>query len=535
MTTGTSDPSRHGLRLWHVMLALALLYLWRLGAAPLFDVDEGAFAQASRHMLASGDWGHTYLNGADRFDKPILVYWFQALSMAVFGLNEWAVRLPSALWTLGAAWAVGRAVAREQGEYAGAVTALVFGTALGFMALGRASTADGLLNALLILTGLSLWRFASTRAMSALYWAYFWTALGLLAKGPVAVVVPGGALILWSLFSDRGRTAWAALWAPKGWALALLVAGPWYAYALNRHGMAFIDGFILKHNIERFSDPMEGHTGGLLYYMVIWPFLCLPWTPLMAGVVWRAKAFWRQPQTRFWLVWALWVLGFFSLSGTKLPHYLLYGTAPMLWLMAQVWLQAGRGWHIAVWLGLAFTTVSLAGSGHWLQSMAPQIEDAWYAQLLQSAAPADQILIVGGVVAVAILALGLWGWVGARANTRVGAPHPSRQVASLGTRLMWSATLSMGVYTALVLPWWGVAVQGPWKAMGEHLRTNDLNATQWATHHPSLGFYAQRDVPRRAPQPGELGVTRDTKLKALPPHEIVHGERGVVLARPLPP
>ena len=80
---------------WSWVAALVLMWVVGLGHAPLFDVDEGAFAEASREMLTSGDWGHTTLNGADRFDKPIFIYWFQASSMALFGVNEWAVRLPS--------------------------------------------------------------------------------------------------------------------------------------------------------------------------------------------------------------------------------------------------------------------------------------------------------------------------------------------------------------------------------------------------------------------------------------------------------
>ena len=84
-------------------LLLALLLGLGLGQVPLFDVDEGAFAEATRETLASGDWGHTTLNGEARWDKPILIYWLQAASVSLFGLNEAALRLPSALATWG--WA----------------------------------------------------------------------------------------------------------------------------------------------------------------------------------------------------------------------------------------------------------------------------------------------------------------------------------------------------------------------------------------------------------------------------------------------
>ena len=101
-----SEPRRWSIGAADGLVAAVLLALmvgW-LGAGPLFDVDEGAFAEASREMLASGDWGHTTLNGADRFDKPILVYWLQAAALALIGPHEWAARLPSALCAWG--WAM---------------------------------------------------------------------------------------------------------------------------------------------------------------------------------------------------------------------------------------------------------------------------------------------------------------------------------------------------------------------------------------------------------------------------------------------
>src|SRR5574343_240224 len=124
MARATSMPrseSRRGFQA--AVLAVALLYLLRLGAAPLFDVDEGAFAEATRELLASGDWGHTTLNGTDRFDKPIGVYWLQAIAVAVFGVNEWAVRLPSALATRGACLAMAAFVAPRLGWQAAVLAA----------------------------------------------------------------------------------------------------------------------------------------------------------------------------------------------------------------------------------------------------------------------------------------------------------------------------------------------------------------------------------------------------------------------------
>jgi len=95
---------------WRGLLASLVFlgfYLLGLDSALLFDVDEGAFTEATREMLISRDWGHTTLNGLDRFDKPIGVYWLQALSASILGLNEFSFRLPSAL----SAWLASLALA----------------------------------------------------------------------------------------------------------------------------------------------------------------------------------------------------------------------------------------------------------------------------------------------------------------------------------------------------------------------------------------------------------------------------------------
>jgi 4-amino-4-deoxy-L-arabinose transferase-like glycosyltransferase len=155
------NPFRWTSATW-VALALLSLYLVRLAGAPLFDVDEGAFAEASREMLTSGDWGHTTLNGADRFDKPIFIYWCQAALMALIGPYDWVARLPSALAVLAATFGVWRFASKQWGDEAGQRAAFMLGSSLGLLAIGRAATADGMLNALLIAMGLCVVRTGPT-------------------------------------------------------------------------------------------------------------------------------------------------------------------------------------------------------------------------------------------------------------------------------------------------------------------------------------------------------------------------------------
>lgn len=516
------NPLRWTSSTW-VLLALLSLYLVQLAGAPLFDVDEGAFAEASREMLASGDWGHTTLNGNDRFDKPIFIYWCQAALMAVFGPHDWVARLPSALAILAALITVWRFASAHWGEETGQRAGFMLASSLGLLAIGRAATADGMLNSLLIATCLALWQFTSTGSRSALRWAYVWCGLGLLTKGPVAVLVPGVTLVAWSLLSDQGRTAWRAFWEPKGWLLLLVIAAPWYLYALNRHGMAFVEGFFLKHNVQRFTGTLEGHGGNGLYYLAVLPLLVLPWSPWCLRVLGGLRQQWADPLKRFLWIWLLFVLGFFSLSGTKLPHYMLYGITPLVLLMAA---QSNQSSKSRLWTGLMWVFASLAcvlayGLPNLVAWGANQTTDTWYRDLFASA-PDGQYLQYAAVGvsllgAALLLVLGRW---------------------RVWPRLMlyiWSVSM---LWTCAAIPWLGAVLQDPFRHVANWAHTNhpQTRIVQWQMHQPSFAFYWGQPTPQHLPAPDEWVIARQDRLQGLvlTKYETAYSHRGLLLLKPIP-
>src|SRR4051812_40395345 len=262
-------------------LAVITSFFWLLGAAPLFDVDEGAFSQATLEMFERGDFLTTYLNGEPRYDKPILVYWLQAAAVALLGPSEWAFRLPSAICATLWAWFTYRFVKRHYGIERGLFAAALLAGSLGVCVIGRAATADALLNMLIAASMFAAWQHLSTGRRGWLYATHAAIGLGLLAKGPVAILVPFASTLIFCWLRRDLRTWARAVFDWRALVLLLAIALPWYAAILLKEGRGFIEGFLVKHNIGRFSGPVSGHSGSLFYYFPALVLLSLPFTALV--------------------------------------------------------------------------------------------------------------------------------------------------------------------------------------------------------------------------------------------------------------
>ncbi len=282
----------------------------------------------------------------------------------MFGIDEFAFRFPSVI--AAAVWC--QAVAVFAAPRIGARNALfacgIAATSLGVFVIGRAATADALLNALLVLALFDAWRVVElisrhgdlgfSMGKPALRRAYLWIALGVLTKGPVAILIPVAAVFLFALAARfiparfTMRDAVRMFFDPLGWAILVVVAAPWYVAQLAINGRAFVDGFILRHNVERFTGTMQGHSGSGFYYLLMVPLLLWPWLAWLVAAIGtllrdlRGRAF--DPLRTFLWLWCVFVVGFFSLSGTKLPHYALYGCTPLFVLCAMERERVTRLW-----------------------------------------------------------------------------------------------------------------------------------------------------------------------------------------------
>ena len=331
---------------WLALLAaFGLIWFAVLGVRPLFNPDEGRYAQIPAEMLASGDFILPRLDGLVYLEKPPLQYWATALTLRMFGHNEWAARLPTATaaaLTLVFVYLLGRrAFGAGHGLRAAAMTASM----LLYVFMGQLITLDMALSCCLTIAVASfclaqLERGRAPRACRGWMLAC-WAAMGAatLTKGLVGLVLPGAVLVLYTLL-QRDFATWRHLHLGKGLALYALLVLPWFLLVERAHRGA-LDFLVVHEHFQRYLSTVHERYQPWWYFLAILAAGTLPWLPQAARALltgWRAT----QPRGRFDAARVLWVgaafvLVFFSLSDSKLAPYVV----PVLPLLAL--LGAGGG------------------------------------------------------------------------------------------------------------------------------------------------------------------------------------------------
>jgi 4-amino-4-deoxy-L-arabinose transferase-like glycosyltransferase len=500
---------------WLAAAAVLASFFWMLGTPPLFDVDEGAFSQATLEMFQRGDFLSTYLNGEPRYDKPILVYWLQAAAVAALGPSEWAFRLPSALCATAWAWLTYLFTRRFYGEGRARLAAVVLAASLGVYIIGRAATADALLNLLIAASMFSAWLHLSTSERRWLYATHAAVALGILAKGPVAVLIPLAVTFIFCWLRRDVRTWARAVFDWRALLLLIAIAAPWYVVILMKEGRGFIEGFFMKHNVARFTGPVSGHAGSLVYYFPWLVALSLPFTALLVPVALRAREIWRDELQLFLLLWFGFVFVFFSLSGTKLPHYLLYGYTGLAVLMA----VRGHDWEYAAWalVPVALLFAGLLALPYAVAQLALHAEGFVREALVAALGGFDTLYFVFPAV---LAALALYAMFERR--------------TSLAGKLTAFALAGVATLSTLVVPLAGFAQQSALKEAATLCRSRALEPVMWRLNAPSFSVYRGAPTPSREPRPGDVIVTRGDRLHLLPAglaYDLLYSKRGIVLAR----
>lgn len=319
-SSGTPDARIPPLLTAAVFTLLGAIYLVRIGAGSLWDNSEPTYGEIVKELFRTGDWLTLHLNFRPWDTHPPLWFWTAGFSAMVFGLNEFALRLPSALFGIATAIATYRAGRRMNGSAEGLIAALAAGTSLEMIVLSRLAMMETAL--IFFMTVAFFWSYFALRDGDgrALWIAAAAAAFGTLTKGPIALVLPLLVILFWLAWT-RG---WSRLRGQPilGAAAAyVVIAGSWFAVATMLRGTGFLGEYFGLSNVGRFLHPFENQPGPWWYYI---PVLLLGFFPFIAFVPQALQRAWRMrgDDERFLLLCVAVPFVFFSIAQTKLPNYI---------------------------------------------------------------------------------------------------------------------------------------------------------------------------------------------------------------------
>jgi 4-amino-4-deoxy-L-arabinose transferase-like glycosyltransferase len=262
--------------------------------------------------------------------------------------------------------------------------------------------------------------------------------------------------------------------------------------------------------VQRFSQPLQSHGGSLVYYFPVVLLASLPHTGLFLRIFLKIKSLWKDDLQCYLLLWFAFVFVFFSLSGTKLPHYVLYGMSGMFVLIGLQATQAPSRWWLAVPVALFF--VFLLALPWAVETAASRTTDAYYREAL--ALTRFSTIYYAYVATVGVFLL----WLAVQ--PRIEMPY----------KLAATGALTVATLAALVVPRLG-AVQEPVKDAAQLARSRGFDVVMWGINAPSFSVYYGKAVAIRTPRAGDFVITRSRRLNELPPHESFYSRGGVALVR----
>ncbi|MGI9526692.1 MAG: ArnT family glycosyltransferase [Weeksellaceae bacterium] len=332
---------------------------------PITILDEAKNAEAAREMFMRQSFLPTF-NDILRTDKPPLHYFFMQLGYALFGVNEWGARFFGALFGAGFITYFYVFLRRHIFLNVARLSLMILLSSFFWIQEFHLAVPDPYLLTFLGTGWLLFFEFYKSDKSINLWLFYICIGLATLSKGPVAIGLTGLNVLLFLLIQGKLNVSEILKFKPfHGAAIVLLIAAPWFIWVHYATDGAFTQGFFIKHNLQRFNNEMEGH-GGI--FLITWLFVLLGLFPFGAFIpqgLWHGYKFYKRSDLiAYSLVISVVVIGFFSISGTKLPNYTL-PAMPFLAILVGGYLEetmiykTGKSWQNTVSLSL-ISLMSLA-------------------------------------------------------------------------------------------------------------------------------------------------------------------------------
>ncbi|WP_339140857.1 ArnT family glycosyltransferase [Pseudoalteromonas galatheae] len=345
---------RHNYTLFCVVLGLMLLRLFTLGSYPLFDTTEARYAEIARLMIVTQDWITPWFDkGVPFWGKPPAHTWITALSFEAFGISPWSARF--AHWCTGALSLIILYffAKRSLGVRIAQASILILASCIGFfIATGMVMTDPALmLSSTLAMASFWLCYKHNNRAAGVIF--FFSCGLGMLIKGPVAVVIVGIAIVLWAIWQKRLYSVIKALPWSLGLPVFVVTFLPWYMLAESKTP-GFLNYFLIGEHIQRFLQPgWQGDLYGTAHVepkgtiWLMWLIVACPWSVLFF------IRFFKSPDTRavlfsseiktYLMTWTIAPLLLFTFASNILSAYVLPGL-PAFALLVALYFEPFKGY-----------------------------------------------------------------------------------------------------------------------------------------------------------------------------------------------
>ena len=245
----------------------------------IFDLDEGAFAATSLQMIKDSQYLIPYIGEDLRLEKPILSYWIQVFFLTIFGFSEYSLRAPSLIAALIWGYSFATFVKENNTRVTRSDILINFFTLPGIFLISFAATADAFLNLFITLALINLYKFEEQKKNKYLNLAAAWIALGFLTKGFAIVAICGLVFLFYCFFNRKLNSFLSAILNIKAWTIFIIIVSPWLVYLYMQTSSEAVMYMLFGQSFGRFSNAFENHSGSIFYYLVVLPFITLPFFP----------------------------------------------------------------------------------------------------------------------------------------------------------------------------------------------------------------------------------------------------------------